>query len=127
MTRGVRIAGTVVLTAAAVAYLAWKIDVSETVDVLAETDVAWFALAAGIMIVTVPALALRWQLLLRAHAIEERLRWLTRAYFVGYAAGQVLPTAIGGDAVRVLETVRRHPGRAADVTGTRFWVIEDLR
>ena len=118
MSRRIRFVGTIVLTAAAVAYLAWKIDVSATLDVLADTDLVWFALAVAIMLVTVPALALRWQLLLRAHGIHERLPWLTRSYLVGYAAGQVLPTTVGGDAVRVVETTRRHPGRAAAITGT---------
>ena len=118
MSRSVRIVGTIVLTALAVAYLAWRIDVSATLDVLADTDLGWFALAAAIMILTVPALALRWQLLLRAHAIEEPLRWLTRSYLVGYAAGQILPTTVGGDAVRVVEAARRHPGRAPAITGT---------
>src|SRR5205823_2966473 len=31
-------------------------------------------------------------------------------------AGQILPTAIGGDAVRIFEASRRHPGRTADIT-----------
>ena len=70
------------------------------------------------MVVTVPALALRWGWLLASHAIHERVPWLTRAYFVAYTAGQVLPTSLGGDAVRVVETTRRHPGRATVVTGT---------
>jgi uncharacterized protein (TIRG00374 family) len=118
VTRTVRLVGTVVLTAAAVAYLAWKIEVSKTLDVLSETDLAWFALSAAIMVLTVPALALRWDHLLRAHGIDERLPWLTRAYFVAYAAGQVLPTSLGGDAVRIVETARRHARRAAAITGT---------
>jgi uncharacterized protein (TIRG00374 family) len=63
-------------------------------------------------------LAARWDALLRAHGIHERLPWLTRAYFVAYTAGQILPTALGGDAVRVLETARRHAGRTAAVAGT---------
>jgi glycosyltransferase 2 family protein len=70
------------------------------------------------MVLTVPVLAARWDRLLRAHDIEERLPWLTRAYFVAYTAGQVLPTALGGDAVRIVETARRHAGRAAAITGT---------
>jgi uncharacterized protein (TIRG00374 family) len=118
MRRSVRIGGTLALTAAAVAYLVWKIDFHTAVDVLGETELAWFALAATIMIVTVPVLAARWGWLLDAHGIVEPLRWLTRTYFVAYTAGQVLPTSLGGDAVRVVETVRRHPGRTADVTGT---------
>jgi glycosyltransferase 2 family protein len=50
--------------------------------------------------------------------VTEPLSWLTRTYFVSYAAGQVLPTSIGGDAVRVFETARRHPGRAGLITGS---------
>ncbi|MGH3110495.1 MAG: lysylphosphatidylglycerol synthase transmembrane domain-containing protein [Gaiellaceae bacterium] len=118
MTRRIRVVGTILLTGAALAYLAWKIDLSTTLDVLEETELGWFVLSAAIMVFTVPVLAARWQALLRAHAIEERLPWLTRAYLVAYAAGQVLPTSLGGDAVRVLETARRHVGRATAIAGT---------
>ena len=110
--------GTIVLTAAAVAYIVWKIQLRETLDVLADANLAWFALSVAIMVLTVPVLAMRWGWLLRAHAIVEPLSWLTRTYFVAYTAGQVLPTSLGGDAVRVVETTRRHGGRTAVVTGT---------
>ncbi len=118
MSRRVRVVGTLLLTAAAVAYLVWKIDLGTTLDVLEETSLGWFGVAILIMVLTVPVLALRWGWLLGAHGILERVPWLTRTYFVAYAAGQVLPTSLGGDAVRVVDTVRRHPGRTADVTGT---------
>jgi len=118
MSRRTRIAGTVVLTSAAVAYLVWKIDLDTAIDILTGANLGWFVLAAAIMVLTVPVLAARWGWLLRAHAIDERLPWLTRTYFVAYTAAQLLPTTLGGDAVRVVETVRRHPGRTAVVTGT---------
>lgn len=118
MSRRLRIVGTLVLTVAAVAYLVWKIDFGTALDVLRDADLAWFAAAVVIMVGTVPVLAARWGWLLQAHGIVEPLRWLTRAYFVAYSAGQLLPTSLGGDAVRVVETVRRHSGRTADVTGT---------
>jgi len=118
MTRHTRRVGTIVLTAASIAYLVWKINLSTTLDVLADTNLAWFVLSAVFMFVTVPVLAARWGWLLEAHEITERLRWLTRAYFVAYTAGQVLPTSLGGDAVRVVETSRRHAGRTAVVTST---------
>ena len=110
--------GTLGLTAAAIAYLVWKVELDTVLDVLAETNLGWFALAAAIMVFTVPILAWRWGRLLDAHGIHEGLPWLTRSYFVAYTAGQILPTALGGDAVRVVDTTRRHPGRATVVTGT---------
>src|SRR6476659_11049524 len=67
---------------------------------------------------TVCPLAWRWQQLLDVRGIHERLSWLTRAYFVAYTAGQVLPTAVGGDAVRIYETAKRHPGRGGPVAGS---------
>src|SRR5919199_6576775 len=70
------------------------------------------------MTVTVLPMAWRWQLLLAARALPDRLRWLTRAYFVSYTAGQVLPTSIGGDAMRIYETTRRHPGHGGPVAGS---------
>jgi glycosyltransferase 2 family protein len=118
VTRSVRVVGTLVLTAAAVAYLVWKIELAQALDVLGETDAGWFFVAVAIMVLTVPVLAARWGMLLRSQGIEERLGWLTRAYFVAYAAGQLLPTSLGGDAVRIAETARRHAGRTAVVTGT---------
>lgn len=118
MSRQLRIVGTLVLTALAVAYLVWKIELGTTLDVLAETDAAWFAAAVAIMVFTVPVLAMRWGWLLRAQGIEEGLAWLTRAYFVAYTAGQILPTSLGGDAVRIVETSRRNDGQTAVATGT---------
>lgn len=120
MNRSVRIAATLLLTGAATAYVLWKIDVGTTVDVVGHADLGWLILALAIMVLTVPVLALRWSRLLRAHGIFEPLAWLTRAYFVAYAAGQVLPTSLGGDAVRVVETTRRNPGRATVIAGTVF-------
>jgi uncharacterized protein (TIRG00374 family) len=118
MSRSTRLLGTLVLTAAAIGYLAWKIDVGTTLDVLGDTSLGWYLFAVAIMTLTVPVLAARWGWLLRAHGIDERLPWLTRAYFVAYTAGQLLPTSLGGDAVRVVETARRHAGRATAITGT---------
>ena len=116
MKRPLRVVATLLLTGLAVAYLVWKTDVGQTADVLAATDPAWFGLSVAIMILTALPMALRWQWLLAARGMRDTFLWLTRAYFVSYAASQVLPTSIGGDAVRVVETSRRHPGRVGDLT-----------
>ncbi len=116
MSRSLRVLATLALTGLAVAYLVWKIDIGATADVLADADPWWFALAAVIMIVTVVPMAERWRRLMASQGMRERLPWLTRAYFVSYTAGQILPTAVGGDAVRILETSRRHPARLGAIS-----------
>ena len=114
--RPVRIAIGVTLTTLAVAYIVLKIDIQQTWDVLTSANLWWFGLAVTIMIATALPMALRWKWLLVAQGIVERFWWLTRAYFVSYTAGQILPTSIGGDAVRIFETAKRHPGRSGDLT-----------
>jgi len=116
MSRPLRVTATLLFTGLAVAYLVWKIDLEQTLEILADVDPWWFGLSVAIMVLTALPMALRWQWLLAARGIRESFPWLTRSYFVSYTASQVLPTSIGGDAVRVLETSRRHPGRLGDLT-----------
>jgi uncharacterized protein (TIRG00374 family) len=117
MKRPLRVALTLLVTGLATAYVIWKIDVSRTVEILGDTNVGYFAAAVALPLVTTWPMALRWKWLLDAKGIHDRLGWLTRAYFVSYAASQVLPTAIGGDATRIYETARRHPGNAGTIAG----------
>ncbi len=115
-----RAGATLALTALCVAYLVWKVDVSRTVEVIVHARVGYLLGALGILFATIWPISWRWQLLLRTNGIQERLPWLVRAYLVSYAAGQVLPTSVGGDATRIYETSRRHPGRTADIAATVF-------
>jgi uncharacterized protein (TIRG00374 family) len=109
---------TLLVTGLCVAYIAWKIDLDTTLEVLRDADLSYFLAAAAIMLVSTVFLAWRWQRLLAAKDVGEPLGWLTRTYFVSYTAGQVLPTSIGGDAVRAFETARRHSGQAGLITGS---------
>ncbi len=118
MSRPLRLAGTLLVTGLCVAYLVWKIELDTTLDVLRDADLGYFFAAAAIMVVSTVPLAWRWQRLLAAKGVDEPLGWLTRTYFISYTAGQVLPTSIGGDAVRAFETARRHPGQAGLITGS---------
>jgi glycosyltransferase 2 family protein len=118
MNRRVRIAATVVVTSAAVAYILYQVDLRKTWDILTSASIPWLVLSAALTLVTVPPMGFRWQLLLRARGIRESVAWLTRTYFVSYAVGQVLPTSVGGDASRIFETSRRHPGQITPITGS---------
>src|SRR5207245_1698839 len=59
------------------------------------------ALAAGLYVAASLLNARRWQLLLRHQGIDESLRELGTLYFIGQFCSLFLPTAAGGDAVRV--------------------------
>jgi uncharacterized protein (TIRG00374 family) len=116
--RILRWAGTLVVTGLGAAYLIWKVDFGRTWHILAHARLGFFAASLAIMFSSVVPMAWRWQRLLRAQGIEERVAWLTRAYFVGYMVGQILPTAVGGDASRIFETSRRHPGQGGPIAGS---------
>jgi uncharacterized protein (TIRG00374 family) len=116
--RWLRVVGTVVVTGLATAYIVSQVDLGRTGEILGSTDPWWLALAVALMFVTMVPMAWRWQILLRARGIHDRLGWLLRAYFVSYAVGQILPTSVGGDASRIFETARRHPGQVSPIAGS---------
>ena len=118
MRRALRAALTLTVTGLCTAYIVWKIDLAQTGHVLAHARVGWLLLSAAIMAGAVWPLAWRWQRLLAARSVHESLGWLVRTSFVAYAAGQVLPTSLGGDATRIYETARRHEGAGAASAGT---------
>ena len=118
MKRWIRVLATLVVTGGAVAYILSKVSVHKTADIIGSASVPWLLLSAVLTLVTVPPMAWRWQQLLRARGVPEGVSWLTRTYFVSYAVGQVLPTSVGGDASRIFETSRRHPGNITPITGS---------
>jgi hypothetical protein len=118
MSRRVRLAATLVVSALAVGYILLKIDVRKTLEIIGNASPAWVALSAFLILITIVPMVWRWQQLLRARGIDESFAWLNRAYFVSYAVGQVLPTSVGGDASRIYETARRHPGQISPITGS---------
>jgi len=109
---------TLAVTGLGAAYIFWKIDVGRTAHILVHASLGYFLGAVAIMVLSVWPMAWRWQRLLAAKGIRDGLTWLVRAYFVAYAGGQVLPTAVGGDAVRIYETSRRHPGNGGPVAAS---------
>ena len=118
MRRSIKIAATLLVTSLAVAYILSKVDLGKTKDIITSASVPWLAVSAVLTLVTVPPMGWRWQRLLAVRGVQESVTWLTRAYLVSYAVGQVLPTSVGGDASRIFETSRRHPGRITPITGS---------
>ena len=117
-SRALRATGTLVVTGLATAYILWRIDLGKTGHVLAHASVGWWLASCAIWVASVWPLSWRWLRLLASSDVHEPLGWLVRATFVSYAAAQVLPTSLGGDASRIFETARRHPGFRGPVAGT---------
>jgi glycosyltransferase 2 family protein len=118
VSRGVKSAGTLLLTAACLGYILWKIDLGRTVHLLAHARLPYFAAAVTVWLAAMYPMALRWKRLLAVRGVEDGTPWLLRTSFVSYAAAQVLPTSIGGDASRIFEGTRRHPGKGSTIAGS---------
>jgi glycosyltransferase 2 family protein len=104
-----RVALQLLVSGGIIAYLLWQIDVGRTVDLIGSSNALDLLVAYVIFTATTWGMAWRWQALLASKGIHEPIGWLTKLYFVGYAASQVLPTSIGGDAVRIAAHARKRP------------------
>jgi uncharacterized protein (TIRG00374 family) len=118
MNRASRAVLALVVSALCVWYIVSRIDFGTTGHVLSHSNRWEVAAAFAILVLALVPLSWRWQRLLAARGIDERFGWLLRAYFVSYTASQVLPTSLGGDAMRIVETTRRHPGEGGEIAGT---------
>jgi len=77
----------------------------------------WIPLAWLLMLTSTVVKALRWSLLVRLSNMDLPYRRLLGTYLVGAFFSTVLPTSIGGDAVRAVDTAAK-TGRVADATSS---------
>lgn len=92
------------LTAASLAYLLHKVDLNAAWAAARTLPPWYFAAAMGLQVSQITICAIRWKGVLRA--IGARLPFFRAAelYLIGNFFGQILPGAVGGDAVRILAT-----------------------
>ena len=98
----VRIAITLGLLAA----LAWKLDFQQLLTRLAGLSWQGSVLAFAVVLLAIAISAGKWGLILRARRHPLPYHALLRLYFIGLFFNNVLPTAVGGDAVRAWETTK---------------------
>ena len=109
MRRPVKLSIQILVSGGVIAFLLWSIDIEQTVEIIRDSHWGYVLAAFAIFLGTTWLMAWRWGALLKAKGVHEPFSWLLKMYFVSYAAGQVLPTAVGGDAVRIIEHSRRRP------------------
>jgi glycosyltransferase 2 family protein len=117
MTRPTRLVLQIGLSVALIAAVLWQADVHKIGNALRESSPAWFCAAIAINVVATFVMVVRWHLLLVARGRREPgLWWLFETYLIALLLGQVLPTAVGGDAVRAVDLARRTGARAEAVS-----------
>jgi len=92
------------ITVALCTLLLWHLDIRDIGHRLAGLDYAWTAAALATVFVAIVLSAWKWGLILEARHHPLPYHRLLRHYFVGLFFNNLLPTSIGGDAVRAWET-----------------------
>jgi glycosyltransferase 2 family protein len=88
------------VTAALLGVVLAQVDFSAAASTLAEAQWEWFVAAVALMAAAIVVGGARWYLFLRAAAIDVPRRTAIRAFSLAYFFNTVLPTSVGGDAVR---------------------------
>jgi len=96
-----------VVSAALLAYLVSKIDFDKVVPRDRHlSTLAWLALALAMASLGIFLSAWRWQKVIDAFGVHLPIRRLSTHYFAGQFVGNVLPSTIGGDVLRVTRSAK---------------------
>lgn len=80
------------------------IDLDQLWQLLRGFDAGWMTAALGVYAVMVGVSVWRWQVLLRAQAVDVPTRLLSQSFWVALFFNNFLPSNIGGDVIRIADT-----------------------
>lgn len=103
----------IVVSIVLLAFIFSTIDLQVMVTVLSGASPAWLVAALIMMFIGVVVRSWRWQILLKAIGESIPLGELTAIYFIGFLFNNLLPSGLGGDAMRMVE-LNRHTQRGSD-------------
>jgi glycosyltransferase 2 family protein len=106
----------VAISAALVAWVLHRSPLGEVKEALRSADLRFVLLALALNPLGYWASVSRWRLLIRSQGGDASFGFLVRSFLVGVFFNNLLPSTIGGDAVRAFDTARTGVGRAAAVT-----------
>ena len=89
------------------------LDIPAFIQAVRQANPWWLLMALATMMVGVVLRAWRWGILLKAIGVSVSLVELTNIYFIGFLFNNLLPSGLGGDAIRILE-LNRHSQRSSD-------------
>jgi len=103
----------IIISIALIYFILRGIDLQKLKAVLTGARLSWLVLALAFSFGGVLARVKRWHVLLTSLRVRVPFWELTQIYFIGFLFNNLLPSGLGGDAVRMME-VGRHSGRAGD-------------
>ncbi|MFQ5576736.1 MAG: lysylphosphatidylglycerol synthase transmembrane domain-containing protein [Anaerolineae bacterium] len=107
----------IIVSAGLIALILRSIDLRELGRVLARANLGWLAAALAFSFGGVAARAKRWHILLDALRVRVPFTELLQIYFIGFLFNNLLPSGLGGDAIRMME-LNRHSERAGDAVSS---------
>ena len=103
----------IVISLVLLAFIFYSIDTQALIEVLKAADPAWLVAATVVMFITVVVRAWRWQILLTSIGVPVPIGELTAIYLIGFLFNNLLPSGLGGDAIRGIE-INRYSERISD-------------
>lgn len=103
----------IVISLALISWVISTVDLAALQGVFLNADFRWLGLALFFALGGVILRARRWQILLNALEVRVSLRELVNIYLIGFLFNNLLPSGLGGDAIRMME-LNQHSERASD-------------
>ncbi|HEX3129029.1 MAG TPA: lysylphosphatidylglycerol synthase transmembrane domain-containing protein [Thermoanaerobaculia bacterium] len=103
------------VSAALVAWVLHRSPLGEVKEAFRSADLRFVLLALALTPFGYWSSVSRWRLLIRSQGGDAPFGFLVRSFLVGVFFNNLLPSTIGGDAVRAIDTARSGVGRAAAV------------
>lgn len=104
------------VSAALIAWILRGTDLREVWGAFRTADVRYILIGVSLIPLGYLSSVIRWRLLLRSQGGDATLGFLFRSLMTGVFFNNFLPSTIGGDAVRVLDTMRSGVGRGTALT-----------
>ncbi len=108
----------IALSSVLLIWLLKKVDIEQTKEVLFNADLTYLTYALGIFFVINFILLTRWFLLVRALQLKVLFSSVRDYFFIGLFFNLFLPTAIGGDVVKIMGLCKNVPKQRAKVVAS---------
>jgi glycosyltransferase 2 family protein len=103
------------VSAALIVWILRKAPLGEVLEAFRSADLRYVLLSIAISPLGYLSSVSRWRLLIRSQGGDATFWFLVRSFVVGIFFNNLLPSTIGGDAIRAYDTSRSGVGRAAAV------------